>query len=1110
MIDIEKHGFYGTYRQYGIHFTNQWRLAANSGHNIMIPLNTLVQKLDYDVSPYYCRVNAPHPPESAHLFRSAKALGVDGIYVFQRAPKSLQGHYTPAPAVYVAEAGDENEARQIHRKLWNLCFAPFAIIRLPNQIRVYTGFNYWEEKDREGLLDEITNLQELNRLLKELNATAIDTGMVWQSQYAKKLDSSQRVDRRLLKNIRQLGDALIRDGGLEDELANRLIGKYVYLKYLRDRGILTDQWMHKNNIAPEKVFSLDATVTELEKLVDELEDRFNGKTFPINFKEEETLKDTHVKWVAAIFSGAVILDRETTPAIVMQLALPFKAYDFEYIPVETLSTIYEQFIFDRKSKGAVYTPEALADYVIAEMDSVKPLQRGMKILDPACGSGIFLVLIYRLLIEREMKRRGEKLNAEELLDIMGESIYGVEREPDACYVAEFSLILTLLHYLDPRDLQNINFRFPSLHNQQVFECDFFDIEGKESSAGFWQKKLSFDWIIGNPPWRMLKRVTGKEENAFAYHWMNRPGNKKSYPVGDNQIAEAFSWLVTDLLEESGITGLILPATSLFNIKARHYRKRFFSEHEVLKVTNYANLRETIWGKRENKENKNKPTLPPAILIYRPAEKGREKKRITHYSPFEINQLIETKDKPWVMTINETEIKTLSPYEAETGDTSFWKQALWGTYIDKRVIERIKHTFPNTLKAFCDEKKWAFYEGPQFRCNDKKLKHLDTIKGKKQFNTLSMRESLYRYSIPSKVLTSIPEECCYIRRGEKTGLKLTTAPHIIMSSSWMSFVIYSDLDFVIPPRQIGISAPGKNHQSAETIKALSLYLNSHLVAYILFFHAPEWGVFRHARKVTVKDVREIPTPAFTADQITQLAQLQDELVTMEKEKISKLISAQKKPSLFAHHIPDNEDNDNTRLPEDLTPAEKKNRDHDIARIRKELQARIDQNIYEILGIPQDIRTVIDDFFNFRLPLDTPSQKGVATRKPTAKELAKYAGELKYSLDDFLGGEAFVRVNIIQSDDLIELIVEVVNEGDPFPLDDSCVKQGNTTRASLLKELSGNLRRQVSQWVYVQRGLRLFDGPRIHLYKTPRIIDWTGTQAIIDAGDITGALIPTHDD
>jgi len=56
-----------------------------------------------------------------------------------------------------------------------------------------------------------------------------------------------------------------------------------------------------------------------------------------------------------------------------------------------------------------------------------------------------------------------------------------------------------------------------------------------------------------------------------------------------------------------------------------------------------------------------------------------------------------------------------------------------------------------------------------------------------------------------------------------------------------------------------------------------------------------------------------------------------------------------------------------------------------------------------------------------------------------------------------------------------------------------------------ETSQGLREEVSQWVYVQRGLRLFDGPRIYLYKLPRLIDWTQTQAFNDVNEIIGSAL-----
>ena len=74
-----------------------------------------------------------------------------------------------------------------------------------------------------------------------------------------------------------------------------------------------------------------------------------------------------------------------------------------------------------------------------------------------------------------------------------------------------------------------------------------------------------------------------------------------------------------------------------------------------------------------------------------------------------------------------------------------------------------------------------------------------------------------------------------------------------------------------------------------------------------------------------------------------------------------------------------------------------------------------------------------------------------------------------------------------------------------LNSACIQSGNRTVADLLSSLTEDLRHKLSQWVYVQRGLRFFDGDTIYLYKPARLIDWTCTQAMIDAAEIIGAVV-----
>ncbi len=870
----------------------------------MIALNDLLQNLGYNESTHYRETDGPLDLETAHLFRTAREVDVRGIYVFETSSNFRNERWAPRPAVFVAEATSEEKAREIHRSLWNLGYAPFLIILLPNQVKIYTGFVYSEESQDKGLLGEADTREQLLTLLSDFKANSIDTGFIWKSDYAKELDQNQRVDRKLLHNLEQLGAAL-EEEGLSPEISHGLIGKYVYLSYLRSRNILTDEWIAQQGIEIDKVFSSNATVSNLRALVDALEERFNGGVFPIDFDREITLEDKHVSWVASVFNGSTIVI--SAPNSVHQLHLPFRAYDFRYIPVEMLSAIYEQFIHDRKDKGAIYTPEILADYVLSEMELVKPFKRGMKVLDPACGSGVFLVLAYRRLIEKELFHLGSsgKLSPEDLSKILLESIYGIEREADACYVTEFSLILTLLHYSEPSDLQSLKFKFPNLHNKRIFKCDFFDLEGEENDVNFWGKGLKFDWITGNPPWVELKpNKPGEpimEGTKYARIWIDDPKNRFSRPVGGKQTAQAFSWLVTDLLGKNGIIGLILPATSLFNKESKRYRKEFFTENEILRITNFANLRDTLFGKDKS------GVLPAATVIYRKTENREKESYIVHYAPFSINQISKTSDKPWVIIINESEIKTVSSYEAALGEMSFWKLALWGSYRDKRTIERIRRLFPTTLQKFCESKGWGEKlprEGAQLRSSQENSDWCKVnLIGQREFDTkiFNRIKPRYRFSISdSSVLKKITEEK-YIRSGENT-LKLTTpAPHVILSPSWNNYAIYSDQDFIIPPRKMVISAPLEPKENEEYLRALTVYLSSSLVAYYIFFHVPEWGVFRQSKYVLTKEVRRLPTPDLTLNQAKELASLHREIVVKEQNIANLKNELKKKSQAFSYEF-----------------------------------------------------------------------------------------------------------------------------------------------------------------------------------------------------------------
>lgn len=164
----------------------------------MLELQELLSQLGYATSPYYRRSVEQFEPETAHLFRCAKHAQVDGMYVVQASSARRRvATLPPRPAVMVASAATEQQARQIHRSMWNLGAAPFLIVVLPHQIRLYTAFEYGtglgsdrHRRAERGLLSTLEDRAGLVTQLAHFTAAAIDTGQIWESvEYREGIDS---------------------------------------------------------------------------------------------------------------------------------------------------------------------------------------------------------------------------------------------------------------------------------------------------------------------------------------------------------------------------------------------------------------------------------------------------------------------------------------------------------------------------------------------------------------------------------------------------------------------------------------------------------------------------------------------------------------------------------------------------------------------------------------------------------------------------------------------------------------------------------------------------------------------------------------------------------
>ncbi|MFT3870092.1 MAG: N-6 DNA methylase [Nibricoccus sp.] len=848
-----------------------------------MPQSSLIDTLGYGSSPKFITpVKAKDLPASELSFALRHTSDVCRELTARQQDCRFHGTYvlqekadTPAvPVVYVFETESDTTAREIHKIVWNQNLVPFIIIFSRTTVRVYPGFIYKRDEDR-SLLSVARLVGDTLSQVSEFSATAIDEGLVWK-RWGHEVDPSARVDETLLRHLRDLDQSL--QEHMPRDTSHGLIGKFVYLYYLRHREILSDRKLKKWGVDPSDLFSRNATLKAFRTVNDQLQEWLNGSVFKLGEDSLANISQAQLRLVAGVFSG---------DAATGQLHLDFRAYDFSHIPIETLSCVYEQFLHDRdkpdeesrgKTLGAYYTPIALADYVIAELEQKLPLREGMRVLDPSCGSGIFLVQCYRRLIEKRMRSERRSLTGPELRELLVKHIFGIDRDDDACRVAELSLVLTLLDYINPPDLESTTFKLPTLRQSNIFKDDFFDTQGA------WQAKFSgesFDWVVGNPPWAEVRNVpTSDHEHYFAGRWIT--AHKASHPTGGNQIAEAFLWKTNTHLNPKGVAGLLVPAMTWFKKESVAFRRQFFGGCEVWCVANFANLSYVLFAGRAK--------ISASAVFFKGRKPAADHVLLT-FAPFVVEQVANRPQKPnrqvdtWNIVVNGAELQEVDNLTATQGNGLHWKLAMWGCSRDERLFQRLRKRF-GQFGGFAKQVGLFAHEGLQLRVSgdakSEKLEHHPELAGKLRLNTSALRGTARLFSFPAEALDKISANESYVRAGRsKLPTAVSEPPHIVLDAS-RRFAVFSKEFIAIPPRQVGIGGP---REKENLLRALSLFLSSDFCIYHQFFASPQWGI--DMNRADLDTLKELPVPLvdFSAADLNEWSELQKDLASQSAKQFN---------------------------------------------------------------------------------------------------------------------------------------------------------------------------------------------------------------------------------
>ena len=504
-----------------------------------------------------------------------------------------------------------------------------------------------------------------------------------------------------------------------------------------------------------------------------------------------------------------------------QLCL-FSMYDFNIIPIELISNIYE-ILLGKEAQSqdkAFYTPFYLVDYILKQ--SITPYldeNKECRVLDPACGSGIFLVECFRRMVEKNLDENGYFKDDEKLKQLLLHNIYGVDKSDEAIDITIFSLYLTILDYKDPKTL--VKFELPYLKSENLIVGNFFD-DSKTAKL----KANKFDFIIGNPPW-------GSDKDGMHMQYC-RKNNK---PNQNREISRSFVYKVEEFCTSKTVCSLVLPSKLLHNNKlpAVEFRKLLLTSAKIEKIIELSSVRKLVFKNAD---------APAVIIIFRHDNSEYLKNRITHIS-FKPNIFFKLFN---IIVVEKNDIKFVAQELLLKNDWA-WKTIVYGNSWDLDIIKNIKEKYP-TIKEIIKNKDNKLISGAGIKDNVGEGKDSTHLLGKV---ILDSNEGIGHFFINASKVDIFNKP----KIDRPRNLELFKPPYCLITTgvncdNYKMRAAYSEIEFLY--RNAIYSIKGEINQKDLLLNLTGLF-NSSFFSYLNLMLGSSIGIEREQR--VIKEVFGFP-------------------------------------------------------------------------------------------------------------------------------------------------------------------------------------------------------------------------------------------------------------
>lgn len=678
----------------------------------------------------------------------------------------------------------------IKLKIWNAQF-PIVISDEGNNIIIFSG----------------TALEGMDDPLKRLLSISIDECDEWNDYSYWNLKSriknwqseksSNTLNKTLLSNLKYVVDKLQNDYNVSS--ANRLILRILFIRYLIDRGVNLSFCGIDGDVdsARSKFLEIVREKEQFITLTRDLKQRFNGNLFETQSRDEwDEITPESLKMLHDFLSASIELETGQF--------LLFPIYDFNIIPIELVSSIYEILIgsYKKLKDKAYYTPEGLADYIVDKsVGRCLAQKQECSVFDPSCGSGIFLVKSLQRILEKNADSHGYIQDNERISQLVTNNIFGIDYNEEAVDVTVFSLYVTLFDYKNYKNLDD--FKLPLLKGKNIFTGDFFDENVSDAL-----RNRCYDAILGNPPW-------GSVDHGLYEEYCK----KRDVPLPDKDISAAFILKTIEIATEETVCSLVMPSKMLYKKREQsiQLRKYWLESVQVEWVLELSSVRRTLFS----------DAVAPATVVSFTCK---------HSSPGHKVEYVSIKPNMYLeelgIIVMEPEDFKYIPQEILIEHDDIWKVLVFGSYWDFDILEGLQIN-PSMGDIFTENK---FTVGMG----------LQTLKGDKDVSDLQGYKLLKsKKAIDHFCLNAIFEEFRKNSIHRRRNSRLFEAPYVLTSkgidSSDLSFkAVYSEDSFLYTDAICGIKGNPKNKNVLLNICGL---LNSSLFSYFNLMLSSSVGIER---------------------------------------------------------------------------------------------------------------------------------------------------------------------------------------------------------------------------------------------------------------------------